>query len=58
MASNVSIESDPAGNIKPSKRKSTEKIDGIVATVMGLARAGAALDEGNSIYEDKGFTII
>ena len=58
MASNVSIESDPAANIKPSKRKSTEKIDGIVAAVMGLARAGAALEDGQSVYEDKGFTII
>ena len=30
---------DDAGNIKPSKAKSTEKIDGIVAMIMGLARA-------------------
>ena len=36
MASNVAIEPDAAGNIKPSKAKSTERIDGIVATVMGL----------------------
>jgi phage terminase large subunit-like protein len=39
MASNVSIEEDAAGNIKPSKRKSTERIDGIIALCMGLARA-------------------
>lgn len=36
MASNVMIEEDAAGNIKPSKKKSTERIDGIVSTVMGL----------------------
>ena len=38
MASNVTIEQDAAGNIKPSKKKSTERIDGIVATVMALGR--------------------
>ena len=36
MASNVAIEQDAAGNIKPSKAKSTERIDGIVALVMAL----------------------
>jgi MoaA/NifB/PqqE/SkfB family radical SAM enzyme len=39
MASNVAAEIDPAGNIKPSKKKSTERIDGIVAGIMGLGRA-------------------
>ena len=58
MASNVAIESDAAGNIKPSKKKSTEKIDGIVALVMGLARATASNDDGDSIYEDRGITIL
>jgi phage terminase large subunit-like protein len=38
MASNVAISHDPAGNIKPDKEKSTEKIDGIVATIMALDR--------------------
>jgi phage terminase large subunit-like protein len=36
MASNVCVESDAAGNIKPSKKKSTERIDGIVALIMAL----------------------
>jgi len=39
MASNVMIYMDPAGNIKPDKGKSIEKIDGIVALVMALGRA-------------------
>jgi phage terminase large subunit-like protein len=39
MANNVVIEMDAAGNIKPSKAKSTERIDGIVALIMGLDRA-------------------
>lgn len=39
MASNVSVELDAAGNIKPSRKKSIEKIDGIVAAIMALGRA-------------------
>lgn len=41
MAANVAIEQDAAGNIKPSKKKSTERIDGIVAAVMAVGRATA-----------------
>jgi len=40
----VAVETDAAGNLKPSKKKSTERIDGIVATVIGLGRA--LLEEG------------
>ena len=36
MCSNVVLRIDPAGNIKPDKDKSMNKIDGIVALVMGL----------------------
>lgn len=50
MASNVSVEMDAAGNIKPSKKKSTERIDGIVAAVMAIGRA-ALNDSGQSYYE-------
>ena len=39
MAGNVVTRSDPAQNIKPDKAKSTEKMDGIVATIMALDRA-------------------
>ena len=42
--SNVAIETDSAGNIKPSKAKSTEKIDGVLALVMAVDR----LDRNNS----------
>lgn len=45
MADNVVITQDAAGNIKPNKAKSTEKIDGIVAAIMALSRA--MLNEGN-----------
>jgi phage terminase large subunit-like protein len=36
QAGNVAIQQDHAGNIKPSKQKSTERIDGIVSLVMAL----------------------
>src|SRR5262245_57846876 len=39
MAGNVAVETDAAGNWKPSKKKSIERIDGIVALIMGLDRA-------------------
>jgi phage terminase large subunit-like protein len=39
MAGNVSVKVDPAGNIKPDKKKSTEKIDGIVSAVMAVGLA-------------------
>ena len=58
MASNVAIQTDSASNIKPCKKASTQKIDGIVATVMAIARATATLEDGESIYETKGFEIL
>ena len=39
MMDNVYVRTDPAGNIKMDKEKSTERIDGAVATVMALDRA-------------------
>lgn len=36
---NIFIRTDPARNIKPDKEKSTEKVDGVVATIMDLDRA-------------------
>lgn len=54
MADNVTAKSDPAGNVKPDKGKSTNKIDGIVAAIMGLARMTANASDGRSVYEDRG----
>jgi phage terminase large subunit-like protein len=47
MAANAAVKQDPAGNIKPDKAKSTERIDGIVASVMALGRAMGTPDEGS-----------
>lgn len=47
--SNVSVESDPAGNLKPSKKVSTERIDGVVALIMAIDR----MDRNNSTTAPK-----
>jgi phage terminase large subunit-like protein len=49
MASNVIVQMDPAGNVKPDKGKSREKIDGIVALIIALFCAMAA---GGTPYTD------
>lgn len=53
MFENVYIESDAAGNIKPSKQKSTEKIDGAAATIMALDGA-IKRQEKISVYDSRG----
>lgn len=53
MANNTAVEEDAAGNLKPSKKKSHEKIDGIVALIMALAR-GMVMPSGVSVYKDRG----
>ena len=59
MMDNIYIRTDPAGNIKPDKEKSTEKIDGAVATIMALDRAlrngGGA---STSVYDGRGLLLI
>ena len=52
MMDNVFVRTDPAGNIKIDKEKSTEKIDGAVALVMALDRAlRHGGDRNRSAYE-------
>lgn len=56
---NVFVRTDPAGNVKPDKEKSTEKIDGAVALVMALDRAlKNGSEAGGSVYDTRGLLII
>ena len=56
---NIYIRTDPAGNIKADKEKSTEKIDGAVATIMALDRAiRCGNDGGASVYDERGLLFI
>lgn len=52
MATNVVVREDPAGNIKPDKERSAEKIDGIVTVIGAIGRAAVNLGEERSQYED------
>jgi hypothetical protein len=45
MAANVAVTQDTAGNLKPAKDKSTERIDGIVTLIMTIGRALVAQEE-------------
>lgn len=58
MADNLVASTDPAGNIKPDKEKSREKIDGIVALIMALDRAVRHSGAGRSVYESRGIRFI
>lgn len=56
---NIFVRTDPAGNIKPDKEKSTEKIDGAVATIMALDRAiRNGGNTGMSVYDERGLLIL
>ena len=58
MVDNIFIRTDPAGNIKPDKEKSTERIDGAVATIMALDRAIRHQSTGSSVYDQRGLLFI
>lgn len=56
---NIYIRTDPAGNIKADKEKSTEKIDGAIATIMALDRAiRCGNDHGASVYDERGLLFL
>ena len=58
MMDNIYIRTDPAGNIKADKEKSTEKIDGAVATIMALDRAIRNGDcPSVSVYDERGLIV-
>lgn len=57
MASNVAHKEDPSGNIRPDKGKSADKIDGICATLMGMALA-AKFGLDTSIYSTTGSGVV
>lgn len=52
QAGNVIIEADAAANRKPTKAKSLDRIDGIVAAIMACGLA--ARDEGPQVYRGAG----
>lgn len=61
-ATNAAVSTDPAGNIKPAKDRSADRIDGLVATVMALGRAMLVRDvkADQSVYkrQNRGIEVI
>lgn len=53
MMDNVTVRVDPSENIKPDKQRSTERIDGVVALIMALARAILNGKNGGSVYDTR-----
>jgi phage terminase large subunit-like protein len=48
---NVAVKQDDAGRIRPVKpRKQAKKIDGVVASLMGISRLGAMPEHAGSVY--------
>lgn len=56
-ASNVTVRQDPAGNVKPDKAASRDRIDPLVALIMAFGRATANV-KPISIYNDRGVLTI
>ena len=55
MMDDIFIRTDPAGNIKADKEKSTEKKFRVIATIMALDRAiSCGNDISESVYDDRG----
>ena len=57
MISNVALKTDPAGNIKPDKSVSTDRIDGVVALIMAMGCA-TKYAENKSIYEEREMVVL
>ena len=58
MAGNVVIDTDPAENIKVTKARSKEKIDGIVAAIMALDRCiRNQVQPQGSVYDERGLLV-
>ena len=58
MTDNVYVRTDPAGNIKMDKEKSTERINGAMIAVMALNRAIQNEGSTDSAYNDRGIIIL
>lgn len=57
MIDSMQVEMDPAGNLKPSKEKSTTRIDGVVALIMAISRW--IVNGNHSVYSsERGLVVI
>ena len=54
MAGNVAVEVDNEKHVRPCKKRSADKIDGVITSIMALDVAIKAAISGRSVYENKG----
>lgn len=52
MLSNVEVARDPAGNIKPDRKRKENKIDGVVAAIMALGESIVPAKQGSYLLEN------
>ncbi|KKL20661.1 hypothetical protein LCGC14_2453240, partial [marine sediment metagenome] len=57
-AGNLAVEQDATGNIRPSKARSREKIDGMSALITALARAMVVPAPKKSVYATRGIKVL
>lgn len=58
MVDNLAVAMDPAGNVKPDKARSAEKIDAVSALVTALSEAMTREAPVKSAYEDGGLMVL
>ena len=58
MADNLVVRVDPNGNLAPDKDKAAEKIDGIVALIMALARRGQIMKTRAAGPRERGILVL
>lgn len=56
--SNVAVREDKKGNIFPFKPSRRKRIDGVVATIIGLSRLIADQGQKASVYENRGLVVL
>lgn len=57
MVGHCVADTDAAANVKPNKKKSRQKIDGIVASIMAVGRATLTMPPKKSNYEKRGVLV-
>jgi phage terminase large subunit-like protein len=58
MVDHLVVKTDPAGNLKLDRQRSTDKIDGAIAAVMALDRALRHAHRPRSAYEDRDLEVV
>jgi phage terminase large subunit-like protein len=58
MVANTVTVQDPAGNIKPDRKRSRSRIDGVVALIMAISAWQRSISRGRSVYDERGLEVV